>query len=198
MMTKESYVKKRLKRVIVTAMTFCLTITSPVFTKTQAQAETQMRDAWTITKDMKAGWNLGNSLESENDETGWGNPRITKCMIDAVHDMGFSTLRVPVRWDDHYIDSNYTIDTNYLERVKEVVNYGINNDMYVILNVHHNDLQTKTSTEYWQQEQVKNELRTIWTQIANYFKDYGDKLVFEVNNEPRAGEDWGGNSGLYD
>ena len=59
MMRKESYVKKRLKRVIVTAMTFCLTITSPVFTKTQAQAETQMRDAWTITKDMKAGWNLG-------------------------------------------------------------------------------------------------------------------------------------------
>ena len=55
-------------------MTFCLIITSPVFTKTQAQAETQMRDAWTITKDMKAGWNLGNSLESENDETGWGKP----------------------------------------------------------------------------------------------------------------------------
>lgn len=198
MMEKENHVKKGLKRII-TAIALCLALASFVFTKTQSNAEErQMRDAWTITKDMKAGWNLGNSLESENNETNWGNPATTKEMIDAVHNAGFSTIRIPVRWDDHYTDSNYTINSSYLSRVKEVVDYAINNGMYVIINVHHNDLQTKVSTEYWQKEQVKNELRTIWTQIANYFKDYGDKLIFEVNNEPRAGEDWGGNSALYD
>ena len=185
--------KKRIMRVLA----FCITATSLVSGKIETQAAT-MRDAWTITKDMKAGFNLGNSLESEYNETYWGNPATTEAMIDAIHKKGFTTLRVPVRWDDHYTDSNYTIDGGYFSRVKEVVDYGIKRGMYVILNVHHNDLQTKVSTESWQQEQVKYELRRIWDQIATYFKDYGDKLIFEVNNEPRQGEDWGGYTALYD
>lgn len=106
---------------------------------------TEMRglSASQITADMGAGWNLGNSLESSDNETNWGNPRTTKAMIDAIAAKGFRTLRVPVRWDDHYTDwSNYTIDSSYMDRVEEVVNYGLSNGMYVILNVHHNDLQT--------------------------------------------------------
>lgn len=182
---------------IAAAMALCIATASLVSSKIEIQAAT-IRDAWTITKDMKAGFNLGNSLESEYNETYWGNPATTKAMIDAIHKKGFTTLRVPVRWDDHYTDSNHTIDGNYFSRVKEVVDYGINRGMYVIINVHHNDLQTKVSTEYWQQEQVKYELGRIWDQIANYFKGYNDKLIFEVNNEPRQGEDWSGYTELYD
>lgn len=151
-----------------------------------------------IAADMGAGWNLGNSLESEYNETYWGNPRTTKAMIDKIAEKGFKTLRIPVRWDDNYTDSNYTISSSYMDRVETVVNYGLANDMYVIINVHHNDLQTMVTTDSSTQWRVKNELSTIWTQIANRFRNYSDKLIFEVNNEPRCGEDWGGNSAYYD
>ncbi len=162
---------------------------------------TQMRGltAFQIASDMGAGWNLGNSLESENYEEHWGNPKTTKAMIDTIAAKGFTTLRVPVRWDDHYSNaSTYTIDSTFMDRVEMVVNYGLANDMYVILNVHHCDLQTKVTTDTSVQNSVKAELAAIWTQVGNHFKNYGDKLIFETNNEPRCGEDWNGNSAYYD
>ena len=162
---------------------------------------TEMRGltAFQIVNDMGAGWNLGNSLEAENDETRWGNPKTTKKMIDGIAAMGFTTLRVPVRWDDNYSDaSTYTVKTSYMDRVEEVVNYGLDNGMYVILNVHHNDLQHNVPDT----ENISMELTALWTQIGNRFKDYGDKLIFEVNNEPRGytngNEDWTGNSEYYE
>ena len=158
---------------------------------------TEMRglSAFQIANDMGAGWNLGNSLESSNNETDWGNPKTTKAMIDAVAAKGFTTLRVPVRWDDHYSNpSNYTIDSSYMDRVDTVVNYGLANDMYVILNVHHNDLQEKVPNT----TAISNELSAIWTQVGERFKNYGDKLIFEVNNEPRCGNDWGGSDSYYE
>lgn len=162
---------------------------------------TQMRGltAFQIASDMGAGWNLGNSLESDNYEEYWGNPKTTKAMIDTIAAKGFTTLRIPVRWDDHYSDpSTYTIDSTFMDRVETVVNYGLANDMYVILNVHHCDLQTKVTTDTSVQNSVKAELAAIWTQVGNHFKNYGDKLIFETNNEPRDGEDWNGNSAYYD
>jgi len=164
-------------------------------TEVASAASTQMRGltAIQIVNDMGAGWNLGNSLESDNNEEYWGNPVTTKAMIDDIADAGFTTLRVPVRWDDHYTDNNYTIDSTYMARVEEVVNYGLDNDMYVILNVHHNDLQHNVPNT----EAISAELSAIWKQIANHFKNYGDKLIFEVNNEPRAGDDWTGNATYY-
>ena len=159
---------------------------------------TEMRGltAFQLVSDMGAGWNLGNSLESENNETYWGNPVTTKAMIDKIAAAGFTTLRVPVRWDDHYTNG-YNISSDYFDRVETVVNYGLANGMYVILNCHHNDLQTKASEDASVQAQVKQELDSIWTQIAERFKNYGDKLIFETINEPRNGEDWTGNSALY-
>lgn len=163
--------------------------------------ETAMRGltAKQIVAEMGAGWNMGNSLKSENSETGWGNPRITKAMVQAIANRGFKTIRIPVRWDDNYSDSsNYTIKTEYLDRVEEVVNYGLDCGLYVIINVHHNDLQTLANYNSSDQWRVKQELTAIWTQVGNRFKNYGDKLVFEVNNEPRNDNDWGGDSTLYD
>ena len=157
---------------------------------------TEMRGltAFQIASDMGAGWNLGNSLESVDNETNWGNPTTTKAMIDAIADKGFTTLRVPVRWDDHYSNaSSYTIQDNYMDRVETVVNYGLANDMYVILNVHHNDLQHNVPDT----DAISAELSAIWTQIGNRFKNYGDKLIFEVNNEPRSQNDWTGNAEYY-
>ncbi|MBQ8781802.1 MAG: cellulase family glycosylhydrolase, partial [Oscillospiraceae bacterium] len=157
---------------------------------------TEMRglSAFQIVNDMGPGWNLGNSLESADNETNWGNPKTTKAMIDAVAAQGYRTLRVPVRWDDNYSDaSTYTINSAYMDRVETVVNYGLANDMYVILNVHHNDLQEMVPDT----SRISSELEAIWTQVGERFKNYGDKLIFEVNNEPRSGDDWTGNSEYY-
>ncbi len=128
-------------------------------------APTTMRglSAFQLVSDMGAGWNLGNSLESSNNETNWGNPKTTKAMIDDIAEAGFTTLRVPVRWDDHYTNaSTYTIDTSFMDRVETVVNYGLANDMYVILNVHHNDLQHNVP----QTEAISAELKAVWTQVG--------------------------------
>ncbi len=157
---------------------------------------TEMRGltAFQIASDMGAGWNLGNSLESDYNETYWGNPTTTKAMIDDIAEMGFTTLRVPVRWDDNYSNpSAYTIREDYMDRVETVVNYGLANDMYVILNVHHNDLQHNVPNT----SAISAELSAIWKQVGNRFKNYGDKLIFEVNNEPRSGDDWTGNAEYY-
>lgn len=159
---------------------------------------TTMRDisAMDLVKEMKVGWNLGNTLEAAGGETNWGNPVTKRKMIDALKAAGFTTIRIPVRWDEHYIDNNYTIDPEFMKRVETVVNYALINDMYAIINIHHNQLQSQVNEE--SKDKVLAELDALWTQIANHFKDYGDKLIFETINEPRNGEDWNGNTSLYE
>jgi endoglucanase len=158
---------------------------------------TTMRDisAMDLVKEMKVGWNLGNTLEADGGETAWGNPVTKKKMIDTLKDAGFNAIRIPVRWDQNYVDDSYTIDPEYMKRVETVVNYALANDMYAIINIHHNELQSQANEE--SKEKVLSELEAIWTQVANNFKDYGDKLVFETINEPRNGDDWTGNATLY-
>ena len=152
-----------------------------------------------ITAEIGTGWNLGNSLDatgsgsSVNSETSWGNPKTTKAMIDAVKAQGFNTVRIPVSWGNHTSGNNFTIDSAWLKRVKEVVDYCIDNDMYVILNIHHD-----TSTQYYYpsstyKTQSVKFVKSIWSQVAAYFKDYDQRLVFETLNEPRlvgTGDEW--------
>ncbi|AAK81397.1 aryl-phospho-beta-D-glucosidase BglC (GH1 family) [Clostridium acetobutylicum] len=148
-----------------------------------------------LVKDMKVGWDLGNSLESAGGETGWGNPATTRKMIDQMKKAGFNTVRIPVRWDEHYTDSNYTIDPAYMSRVETVVNYALANGMYAIINIHHNKIQGEMNAE--NKDSVINEGSAIWKQVGDHFKDYGDQLIFETINEPRTGDDWTGNSSYY-
>jgi len=150
---------------------------------------------------MGVGWNLGNGLDSKgDDETAWGNPIITKALIDAVSAKGFKTLRVPVTWQYHMGKfPDYTIEKSWLDRVEEVVNYGLDNDMYVILNIHHDDewvIPTYAALDY-----TKDQLHKVWTQIANRFKSYNNYLIFETLNEPRmlySDDEWSGNPEGYD
>lgn len=142
---------------------------------------------------MTIGWNLGNSLdafegEGLDTETAWGNPKTTEQMILDIKDMGFDTVRIPVTWSMH-TDANNHIDEAWLERVKTVVDYAYNNDMYVILNSHH-DNELYNIGESVKNEAVKTEsiktMTTVWTQIANAFEAYDNRLLFETLNEPRA------------
>ncbi len=142
-----------------------------------------------IVANMKIGWNLGNTLDSHNykdysddGETAWGNPKTTKQMIDAVKAAGFNTVRIPVTWADHL--NGDTIDEAWMSRVNEVVDYVIDNDMYAIINVHH-DVDSWLIVTKAQESTVKAKYVKIWEQIANRFKDYDEHLIFEGLNEPR-------------
>lgn len=137
-------------------------------------------------KNMKLGWILGNTLDATgsgmSSETSWGQPMTTKELIDFVKDSGFTTIRIPVSWSNH-VDVTYTINEEWMDRVNEVVDYAIDNGLYVILNSHHdNDKYYPTSEKY---EQSSKYLTTIWKQIAERFKDYDEQLIFEGMNEPR-------------
>lgn len=151
-----------------------------------------------IVNQMKVGWNLGNTLDATGAddltaETSWGNPLTTKAMIDEVSEAGFNVFRVPVSWGTH-VDSDFNIDPAWLDRVEEVVNYGLDNGMFVILNTHHEEWYMPDNAHA--EEDLKH-LEKLWTQIAERFKDYGEKLLFEGVNEPRlrnTNVEWVGNA----
>ncbi|MCM1569749.1 MAG: glycoside hydrolase family 5 protein [Roseburia sp.] len=153
--------------------------------------ETDRTAVFELLSQLNVGWNLGNTLDafgagnSPSDETYWGNPKTTKEMIDAVAEQGFRTIRIPVTWAEHIgAAPDYRIDEAWMDRVEEVVNYALDNDMYVILNTHHEpDFWLKPLPE--NSEKVKEELEAVWSQIAERFKDYDNKLMFEGMNEPR-------------
>ncbi|MEO0570827.1 MAG: glycoside hydrolase family 5 protein [Bacteroidota bacterium] len=134
---------------------------------------------------MGVGWNLGNSFDVESrDKTFWGNPLPTKAMIDLVASSGFKTLRIPVTWGYHQSASEpFIIEEDYLMRVQEVVDFGLENQMFVIINVHHDDDWVQLVEE--EKEYVKRRLSSLWQQVATRFEDYGQSLIFDILNEPR-------------
>ena len=161
-------------------------------------------DTEAILEDMGLGWNLGNSLDATggsglDTETSWSNPKTTQALIDKVKSLGFNTVRVPVSWGKHVSGDNYTIDSAWLARVKEVVDYCYKNDMYVILNIHHDTKSSASasgagyyprSSAYSSSEKF---VTSVWSQAAEYFKDYDYNLIFETLNEPRligTGYEW--------
>lgn len=151
-------------------------------------------DQTQITEAMGLGWNLGNQLEASSgglpSETCWGNPEITKELIDTVKAQGFKTVRIPVSYLDMIGDGpDYKIDTDWLDRVQEVVDYVVDNDMFAIVNMHGDGYYTVDHS--WllcaedddKQTEIKNKYGKVWTQIADRFKDYDQHLIFESMNE---------------
>lgn len=159
-----------------------------------------------IVKDMKIGWNLGNSLEAlcpDNKETAtvaefetsWKNPQTTKDMILEIIKAGFNTIRVPVTWwKKIYVSSDYKINPQWLDRVQEVVDYIYNEGVYVIINTHHED--EWLSPEFDGLNKRIEILEKIWFQVGERFKDYDNHLIFETMNETRlVGTEYEWNSG---
>ncbi|MGN0608729.1 MAG: cellulase family glycosylhydrolase [Oscillospiraceae bacterium] len=145
---------------------------------------------------INAGWNLGNTFDSCGEwiglytdgkpssyETAWGNPVTKKELIAAVKKAGFNAVRVPVTWAEH-IDSKGNIDKEWLDRVQETVDYVISQDIYCVLNVHHDagaDGWLEASSECFKNNSKK--FSGLWKNIALRFKNYGEKLIFEGFNE---------------
>lgn len=138
-----------------------------------------------FTAGIKVGWNLGNTLDATgtglSSETSWGNPTTTEELILAVKDAGFNAVRIPTTWEKQ-MDESFNIDPAWMARVQEVVDYAYKNDMYVILNMHHEEWHYP---DYANKDAASERLRICWTQIAENFKGYDERLIFEGMNEPR-------------
>ncbi|MDE6673377.1 MAG: cellulase family glycosylhydrolase [Acetatifactor sp.] len=150
--------------------------------------------ATALVENIVFGWNLGNSLDSYSgtelgkneglsSETAWGNPKTTQELIDLVRDSGVNAVRVPVTWYNH-MDSDYVIDEEWMDRVQEVVDYVIHDDLYCVINVHHD-----TGANGWLRasdtnlEENKAMFAAIWEQVSARFADYDEHLIFEGFNE---------------
>ncbi len=145
-----------------------------------------------ITSELGAGWNLGNTLEANTggtpNETVWGNPEASQEIIDMVAAAGFKTVRVPVSYLSFIDDANgYKVDEAWLNRVNEVVDYCYNADMNVIINVHGDGYNSVNGG--WllcngdDQDYIKAKYEALWKQIAEKFSDYDEHLIFESMNE---------------
>ncbi len=139
-----------------------------------------------IASQMKVGWNLGNTLEAICGENAWGNPTTTQALISAVKNAGFNTVRLPVAWDCHADESTHEIDAAWLARVKEVVDYCINADLYVLINIHWDGGWLENNVTPDAQASVNIKQEAYWTQIANNFKDYDERVLFASANEPNV------------
>lgn len=170
-----------------------------------------------LTRLMGNGTNLGNTMEACDArkfglggntgkaptayEVGWGQPVTTQEMLTAMKEAGFDTIRIPVAWmtnASHLTDGDYTLDEPYLARVKEIVDYARNAGMYVIINDHWDGGwwgmfgSEKAETRALAMEAYKG----MWKQIAEYFRDYSDYVIFEGANE-EIGARFDEDSALY-
>lgn len=190
-------------KIILPAMIFLLsTVLSSLGSTVSAAADltpdfTQLNCAQLLS-DMGTGWNLGNTLEANingtPNETGWGNPAATKDFISKVKAKGFKTIRIPVSYLSKIgTGPDYIIEEAWLNRIQEVVDYVISQDMYAVVNMHGDGYKTVTGS--WlivdspDQEAIKEKYQKVWQQIATKFVNYNEHLIFESMNEEFDG-DW--------
>ena len=149
-------------------------------------AKSKLPTAQHIATKMGVGWNLGNTLEAICGENAWGAGHTSQQLIDSVKAAGFNTVRIPVSWFCHSDTVTSVIDKEWIARVKEVADYCIKDDMYVILNMHWDKGWLENRVNKANQGIVNKRQRAYWTQIANYFKDYDEHMLFAGTNEPNA------------
>lgn len=164
---------------------------------TKPDVEYSFRTAKAIAKDMYPGWNLGNTMEAAGNglaaETAWQTTKTTREIIAYIKAQGFKSVRIPCSWEIH--STNGKIDAEWMGRVKEIVDYCIDEGLYVMLNDHYDGgwievLGFSKSTDRYEAvdeatiAEKTSRLKDIWTQIANAFQNYDEHLLFAGLNEP--------------
>ena len=139
-----------------------------------------------INAGIKLGINIWNTMETPYGETGWGNPLITQNLIDVLKGGGFNAIRIPCQyWVSHADKKTGKIDEVWLDRLKEVVQYCVNDDMYVLVNDHHDGFMDCKATSS-KLDSIKAIQRVIWEQVATKLRDFNEKVMFASSNEPDA------------
>jgi endoglucanase len=185
----------KLHRFLLTAVSVLLLVFSCSYEDDPPEEIPIPTEALEFVANMGLGINIGNALDSINNrvsdtpagETGWGNPLITLEFIQVLKNYGFKTIRLPVTWAEYIGEApDYTIDEGRMTRVLEVVTWILSEDMYCILNLHHDG---GGSPKSWilgfedNEEEIGAMFVKVWQQIAGRFKGFSDKLILEAMNE---------------
>jgi len=142
----------------------------------QAKGQLSPQDA---AKGMVRGINIGNTMEPPV-EGSWGNHPVTGHAFKDYKKAGFNAIRIPITWDLHTAKTfPYTIDEAWLRHVEQVVDDGLSNQLYIIINAHHEGWIKESYTADNVQRFV-----SIWKQISTRLKGKSDHLLFEILNEP--------------
>lgn len=144
---------------------------------------------------MGTGWNLGNTFDGvdtdlsveDKGEEAWGNPVVTRELIHSIKEKGFKNIRIPLTLYHRFTENNgaYTIDSKWLARYKEVVDWAVEEGLYVLVNIHHDSWIWLNK---WNGDITASEYITytqLWEQLAAYLKDEPEQVCFETINEPQ-------------
>jgi endoglucanase len=143
-------------------------------------------DAVALSAKTKAGFNIGNTLEAIGGETNWGNPQITPQFVQLIKQSGFSSVRLPTAWDQYANQTTGKISDAWLARVKQVVQYCVDNGLYVIVNIHWDGGWLDNNITSQAQAAVNAKQKAYWEQIATALRDFDEHLIFASANEPPA------------
>lgn len=137
---------------------------------------------------MRTGLNIGNTLEAMGgkSETYWGNPKITRDFVQFIKTSGFNAVRLPTSWDQYADATTARIDPAWLARVKEVVQYCIDADLHVIVNIHWDGGWLEEHCTPDRQVANNHKQRAFWQQIATQLRDFDGRLLFASANEPNV------------
>jgi len=141
-----------------------------------------------LVANIKMGWNIYNTMEAPGGENGWGQPLITQQLIDLVKQSGVNAIRIPIQYDWSHIINKSTaqIDPAWLARVKQVVQYCFNDNMYVMINIHYDGGWLDCTATGAKQDTVNAKQKAYWEQIATTLRDFDEHLMFASSNEPNA------------
>ena len=141
-----------------------------------------------LAKKIKVGLNIGNTLEATGGETGWGNPLIANDLVKAIKQNGFNAIRLPVAWNQYADQATATISATWLNRVKQVVQYCVDNDMYVIVNIHWDGGWLENNCTVAKQVENNAKQKAFWEQIALTLRGFDEHVLFASANEPNAAD----------
>lgn len=139
-----------------------------------------------IASKMGLGWNIGNALEAIGGESAWGSPKITKSYIDFVKKNGFNSVRIPCSWNQYSDQNTGKINEEWLQRIKELVQYCVDNDMYVLVNIHWDGGWLENNVTEAKKIDNNAKQKAFWQQIATYLRDFDEHLLFASANEPNV------------
>lgn len=133
---------------------------------------------------MRLGWNVGNTMEAVGGETNWGNPPVSNSLVRLVKQSGFDAIRLPVAWDQYADPKTGKISDTWLARVKQVVQYCVDNDMVVLVNIHWDGGWLQENFTADRQAAVNAKQKAYWEQIATLLRDFDGHVLFASANEP--------------
>ena len=137
-----------------------------------------------LASQLTLGVNISNSLEAPDGETSWGNPLISREYVALIKASGFNVIRLPVAWHSHADPETARIDPTWLDRVEEVVELCLEQDLFVIMNIHWDGGWLERNVTPEMSDLVAARQRAYWQQIATRFRDVDQRLMFASANEP--------------